>query len=182
MLSEKNTFSKKQYGFFTTLADPPPPSLAKGHKKYVFFSDPFPNRLYVPDRKMPGQLKTELKANLTQILFCKYVKLVQLWQNEAQRLKAAAVEMQPSTIVPPTLLQCDKTISFHSKCFLSKVEISNKSQLRLHLKCNRVCKWPPLLVQCDKTVNFHWHSGRMVQRSLLTRSRASLNTRYDYRQ
>ena len=35
MLSEKNTFSKKQYGFFTTLADPP--GLAKDHKKYVFF-------------------------------------------------------------------------------------------------------------------------------------------------
>ena len=32
-----NTFSKKQYGFFTTLADPPPPGLAKDHKKYVFF-------------------------------------------------------------------------------------------------------------------------------------------------
>ena len=37
MLSEKNTFSKKQYGFFTTLADPPPPGLAKDHKKYGFF-------------------------------------------------------------------------------------------------------------------------------------------------
>jgi len=33
----KNTFSKKQYGFFTTLADPPPPGLAKDHKKYGFF-------------------------------------------------------------------------------------------------------------------------------------------------
>ena len=28
---------KKQYGFFTTLADPPPPGLAKDHKKYGFF-------------------------------------------------------------------------------------------------------------------------------------------------
>ena len=37
MLSEKNTFSKKQYGFFTTLAAPPSPGLAKDHKKYVFF-------------------------------------------------------------------------------------------------------------------------------------------------
>ena len=37
MLSEKILFSKKQYGFFTTLADPPPPGLAKDHKKYGFF-------------------------------------------------------------------------------------------------------------------------------------------------
>ena len=44
MLSKKYFFSsKKQYGFFTTLADPPPPGLAKDHKKYVSFSEPFPN-------------------------------------------------------------------------------------------------------------------------------------------
>ena len=42
MLSEKILFSKKQYGFFTTLADPPPPGLAKDHKKYGFFLEPFP--------------------------------------------------------------------------------------------------------------------------------------------
>ena len=37
MLSEKILFSKKQYGFFTILADPPPPGFAKDHKKYGFF-------------------------------------------------------------------------------------------------------------------------------------------------
>ena len=31
---KKITFSKKQYGFFTTLADPHPPGLAKDHKKF----------------------------------------------------------------------------------------------------------------------------------------------------
>ena len=40
MLSEKILFSKKQYGFLTTLADTPP-GLAKDHKKYgVFFRNP----------------------------------------------------------------------------------------------------------------------------------------------
>ena len=34
---KKYFFSKKQYGFFTRLADPPPPGLAKDHKKYGFF-------------------------------------------------------------------------------------------------------------------------------------------------
>jgi len=42
MLSEKILFSKKQYGFFTTLADPPPPGLAKDHKKYGFFFGTLP--------------------------------------------------------------------------------------------------------------------------------------------
>ena len=49
MLSEKKTFSQKQYGFFTTLADPPPPGLAKDHRKYGFFSEPFPKVLIVRD-------------------------------------------------------------------------------------------------------------------------------------
>ena len=42
MLSEKNTFSKKQYGFFTTLADPRPPVWQKTIKNTGFFSAPFP--------------------------------------------------------------------------------------------------------------------------------------------
>ena len=51
----KNTFSKKQYGFFTTLADPPPPGLAKDHKNTgFFFSDPFPYRLDWPRKKSQG--------------------------------------------------------------------------------------------------------------------------------
>ena len=38
--SLKNTFLKKAVWFFITLADPPPPGLAKDHKKYGFFRHP----------------------------------------------------------------------------------------------------------------------------------------------
>ena len=44
MLSEKNSFSKKQYGFFTTLAEHPTPRVwEKTQEKPEFFPNPFPN-------------------------------------------------------------------------------------------------------------------------------------------
>ena len=45
-LWKKYLLSKKQYGFLTTLADPPDPGMVKDHKKYGdFFRNPSPIKL-----------------------------------------------------------------------------------------------------------------------------------------
>ena len=83
----KNTFflSKKQYGFFTTLADPPPPGLAKDHKKYGFFSAPFPYKAWLNNSSVKNMFTlTWIQSSFISIVIDKTNLVFAFAQNDCK--------------------------------------------------------------------------------------------------